>query len=60
MMDQLSRKVSQVLHSNSTPSKDVVDISMDSDSRDEERNSKKVNLDICQLEMLRDILTYKA
>lgn len=42
--------------SNGSPGDNV---SMDSDSRDE-GNAKKVNLDIPQLEMLRDILTYKA
>ena len=35
------------------------DLSMDSDSK-EEGHFKKVNLDIAQLEMLRDVLTYKA
>jgi len=32
----------------------------DSDASREEGNQRRVNLDITQLEMLRDILTYKA
>ena len=35
-------------------------VSCDSDSNYEGGNQKKVNLDVTQLEMLRDVLTYKA